>query len=259
MQQYLHLLTNAGIGLPTDLWVAATDRIPPQKAWQAACGVTHTWSDDRWEVSAEGYYKDMRNLIEYIPGATFISLQEDWQDKVTVGDGRSYGAELFVQKKRGRTSGWLGYTLSWTERKFADLNEGNVYPYRYDRRHDASLVLTHQLDDHWDLSGTWVYGTGNAVTLATGRFGDYPVYYGYPGQTLQHFGPRNGFRMRAYHRLDLSLQWNRGRHTWILSVYNVYNRKNPFFYYGGRDRGRDVYKQVSLFPVIPSITWSFNF
>jgi len=272
MQQYLHLLTNTGINLPTDLWVAATDRVRPQQAWQAAAGMAHAFRDGRWEVSAEGYYKDMNGLIEFKPGANFISGNKDWQDKIEVGNGRSYGGEVFVQKKRGRTTGWLGYTLSRTDRNFDYLNQGEAFPYRYDRRHDISLVVMHRLSDHFDLSGTFVYGTGNSITLATSRF----VVGSRPGrlweEEVNHYGSRNSFRMGPYHRLDLSLSWHREKNsgffgltgpserTWTLSVYNVYNRKTPFFYYASRDnRGRPGFRQVSLFPIIPSITWSFKF
>lgn len=257
MQQYLHLLTNAGIGLPTDLWVASTQRIPPQKAWQAAIGVTHLPGNGQWEISVEGYYKRLDNLIEYESGAAFIGRSENWQDKVTLGEGWAYGAEGFIQKKQGRTTGWLGYTLSWTERQFDDLNDGDRFPYRYDRRHDVSLVLTHRLSARWDLGATWVYGTGNAITLATARFRDTNDLTQYQ-PSVPHYGKRNSFRMRPYHRLDFSLRWHRARHTWMFSVYNAYNRKNPFFYFEGRDQGRAVYKQVNLFPILPSITWSFS-
>ena len=260
MQQYLHLLSNSGVGLPTDLWVAATDRIPPQESWQAALGLTHVLGGGAWEVSLEGYYKNMENMIEYLPGAVFLNPGEDWQDKVTQGKGWSYGAELFVQKKIGKLTGWLGYTLSWTERKFGELNEGDAFPYRYDRRHDLSLVVTRKLSEKWDLGATWVYGTGNAITLATARFGYTPTNEFNAGTTYEHYGKRNSFRMAAYHRLDISLQRHARRSTWALSVYNVYNRQNPFFYYSStNDDGSGGYRQLSLFPIIPSITWSFRY
>lgn len=257
MQQYLHLLTNTGIGLPTDLWVAATKRIPPQKAWQTALGVTHLHGNGDWEFSIEGYYKRLHNLIEYQSGAAFLGRSENWQDKVTMGDGWAYGGELFIQKKHGRTTGWLGYTLSWTERQFDALNDGDRFPYRYDRRHDISLVLTHRLTERWDLGATWVYGSGNAITLATARFHDpNPLL---PAQrSMSYYGKRNSFRMRPYHRLDLSLVWNRARHTWAFSIYNAYNRQNPFFYFEDTVNEQSVYKQINLFPIIPSVTWSFS-
>jgi hypothetical protein len=263
MQQYVHLLTNAGVGLPTDLWVAATDRIPPQRAWQAAAGLTHVRGEGLWEISVEGYYKRMRNLIEYQAGASFLNTGGNWEDKVTVGEGWSYGGEVFVQKTHGRTTGWLGYTLSRAERRFDDLNDGRAFPYRYDRTHDVSLVLSRALGKRWDLGATWVYGTGNAITLVTARFrggenlwGSFPIY--------DHYGERGGVRMRAYHRADLSLRWQAtGRSAWTLSFYNAYNRKNPYYYYGEDTYENGVnarrYKQISLFPTIPALTWSFSY
>ncbi|MGI9173814.1 MAG: TonB-dependent receptor, partial [Rhodothermales bacterium] len=172
MQQYLHLLTGTGLSLPTDLWLAATDRVGPQRSWQAALGTVYTFGEDRFVASLEGYYKDLRGLIEYEPGASFISPDEDWQDKIEVGRGWSYGAELFLRKKRGRTTGWIGYTLSWAKRRFPSLNDGAAFPYRYDCRHDVSLVLTRELSSRLDVGATWVYGTGQAVTLASARFTD---------------------------------------------------------------------------------------
>ena len=261
MQQYLHLLSNSGVGLPTDLWVAATDRIPPQEAWQAAVGITHVLPEGGWEFSAEGYYKNMDNMIEYLPGAVFIDPGEDWQDKVAIGKGWAYGAELFVQKKVGRTTGWIGYTLSWAKRQFDELNEGDAFPYRYDRRHDISVVVTRELSERWSLGATWVYGTGNAITLTTARYGYTPpnVQDNSFGVQYSHFGKRNSFRMAPYHRMDLSLQRSKGRSTLAFSVYNVYNRKNPFFYYARNASAGNEYRQVSLFPILPSVTWSFKY
>ena len=273
MQQYLHLLTNAGLSLPTDLWVAATDQVKPQDAWQAATGLTHVF-DGGYEVSLEGYYKEMNGLIEYKPGVSFLASNNDWQDNIETGEGWSYGGELFVQKKKGKTTGWLGYTLSWTERKFLNLNNGEVFPYRYDRRHDISLVLTHKLSDRMDLGAVWVYGTGNAVTLATSRFrGGRQQAIGYPlpsyiGSELSYFGGRNGYRMDAYHRLDFSANWHwnralfsrKGASTLSLSVYNTYNRKNPFFLYPAFDnQGNNIYRQVSLLPILPSVAYHVHF
>ena len=275
MQQYLHLLSNTGINLPTDLWVAATDRIKPQTAWQAAGGLHYALPSGSYEVSLEGYYKGMKNLIEFRPGATFLDTNQNWQDKVETGEGWSYGAELFIQKKAGRTTGWIGYTLSWTERQFNNLNDGAVFPYRYDRRHDISVVTTHKLKDNLDIGLTWVYGTGNAVTLTTARFKEAQLVDGrsFFGDALRSYGGRNSFRMAAYHRFDIAFNWhkdrafysNKGSSTLSVGVYNVYNRKNPFFIYstieGDIETGtlRNVYRQVSLFPVIPSISYTFHF
>ena len=168
MTQFIHLLTNAGVGLPTDLWVSSTDRIRPQEAHQFALGSAYNWRKG-YEISLEGYYKTMDNLIAYEEGASFIDVNSDWQDKVVVGDGRSYGAELLVQKKTGRTTGWLGYTLSWSNRRFDELNFGERFPYRYDRRHDLSLAVMHAWKDRIDVSFSWVFGHRQRYHAAYGK------------------------------------------------------------------------------------------
>jgi outer membrane receptor for ferrienterochelin and colicin len=267
MRQYINLLAFEGAGAPTDLWLPTTDRIKPQESWQAAIGLAKTF-DKSYEVSIEGYYKKMKNLISYKDGSGLFETT-DWQNRVTQGDGEAFGAELFVQKKQGKLSGWIGYTLSWSKRQFEDLNNGNEFPYRYDRRHDISVVGIYELSKRINVSGTWVYGTGNAITLATSRFTqlgnlDPEDNYGWIN-TLQQYGDRNDFRMNAYHRFDIGINFikekkNRTR-TWSLGAYNAYNRKNPYFLYYDYDFDRDqeVLKQVSLFPIIPYVTYSLKF
>ncbi|MDX5417594.1 MAG: TonB-dependent receptor [Hymenobacteraceae bacterium] len=258
--QFIHLLSNSGIGLPTDLWVPATKVVRPQRASQVAVGAAQTILDGQYEVSVEGYYKEMKDIIEYKEGASFTTTTSDnWENKVAIGKGRAYGAEFFVQKKVGNTSGWLGYTLSWADRQFAELNYGERFPYRYDRRHDISLVVFHKLSNNWDFSSTWVYGTGNAVTLAEARYtaGMY--------EAIDVYSSRNGYRMRAYHRLDLGFSKTKKK-SWgeivnTFGLYNAYSRQNPFYmYYGrGRDSEKVTYRQVALFPIIPSFTKNFKF
>ncbi|MBR07029.1 MAG: TonB-dependent receptor [Rickettsiales bacterium] len=264
MAQYIHLLTNSGIGLPTDLWVPATDRVKPQTSWQVALGAAKTI--EGYEFSIETYYKEMNHLIEYEEGASFFNLGTDWQDKVTSGSGTSYGAEFLIQKKTGKLSGWVGYTLSWTNRTFAELNFGETYPYKYDRRHDLSIVGVYQVSETFALSSTWVYGTGNAMTLPKSS---YPAIDGQSGQfywydDITYYGKRNDFRMAAYHRLDISLTWTKekekGNRSWSLGAYNVYNRKNPFYVEDGYDlNGNKHFYQYSLFPIIPYVRYSFKF
>jgi hypothetical protein len=281
MAQYIHLVTNSGLGLPTDLWVPATRRVRPQQAHQVAVGVARTFGGG-YAFSLEGYYKTMEGLVEYREGAEFLGAGKNWQDNVAVGDGVSYGAEVFVQKKQGRTTGWLGYTLARTDRRFEDLNFGRSFPYKYDRRHDAALVLTRHFTPRLDVSGTWTYGTGNAVTLPVAHYreGDVgpPVVGGYsfPIPELDQVDGRNGFRMRAYHRLDVGMQYRwparTGEQALRLGFYNLYNRKNPFFYYLGYDvQGSGIppvpgkfkviprVRQVSLFPILPSLSYSLKF
>ncbi len=272
MRQYVQLLTNEGLGLPTDLWLPTTDRIKPQDSWQAAIGIAKTFKDD-YEFSLEGYYKEMTNLISYKEGASLFELT-DWQDRVTQGDGTSYGAELLIQKKRGRLSGWIGYTLSWALRQFDDLNFGKEFPFKYDRRHDLSIVATYKINDRINVAGTFVYGTGNAVTLANSIYrGTYPSSLeglGLGGfnfsQQLEYYNDRNNFRMKSYTRADVgvnfSKQKKRFKRTFSLGAYNVTNRKNPFFLYVDNDNSSSnndrVLKQVSLFPIIPYVGWKFD-
>ncbi len=280
MQQYLHLLTNSGINLPTDLWVAATSRVKPQQAWQAATGMHYAVPNGSYEFSVEGYYKSMKNLIEFKSGTSFLATNEDWQDKIEVGEGWSYGAEVFVRKKAGRTTGWLGYTLSWTERQFDGLNQGRVFPFRYDRRHDISIALSYQMYENTDVGLTWVYGTGNSITLPTARFKDVDYTEHIRTADLLGYGDRNGYRMGAYHRLDLALNWHKdrawrsskGSSTFTISIYNLYIRRNPYFIFGtgrgtssgGTPLDEDFiityrYRQISLFPLIPTFYYRFHF
>ena len=266
MAQYVNLLTNEGLGLPTDLWVPSTARIRPQQSWQVAMGVAKTFGDI--EVSLEGYYKGMEGLLSYKEGASFLfSLDTDWEDQVTQGIGNAYGTELLVQKKYGRTTGWIGYTLSWSNRQFDDINSGNWYPFTYDRRHDVSFVVTHDFTDKWTGSAVWLYGTGRALTLSESSFSAYvPDGTGEEIYTFSAEVPseKNAFRMSPYHRLDLSLtrtkiRENGTRHL-IFSVYNAYNNLNPFFAQTDEDdNGNPVIREYGIFPIIPSIAWRFSF
>ncbi len=274
MTQYLHLLTNEGIGLPTDLWLPSTARVAPEQSWQAAFGVAKTFRD-KFEFSVEGYYKKMTNLISYKEGASFIDFG-DWQDKIEQGEGESYGAEFFLQKKKGKTTGWLGYTLSWTNRQFENINGGRVYPFKYDRRHDLSAVVIHEFSDRISASATWVYGTGNSITLPVSKSTIYiPSGYGigyYPTE-IERPSEKNAFRMKPYHRLDVGVdfikQKKRYKRRFTIGAYNMYNRKNPFFIYSvdegtfnpatGEFEQEQKFKQVSIFTIIPSFSWGFEF
>jgi len=290
MNQYIHMISGTGISLPTDLWVPTTDRVRPQQSRQLALGLVKDLQNPMLAFSLEGYYKTMDHVIGYKEGASFIDIDEatsavgiNWEDNVTAGRAWSYGFEFLLQKKEGRLTGWIGYTLSWTQMQFDSLNFGKKYYARYDRRHDISVVATYKLTNRITLSGTWVYGTGNAVTLPLSEYNvaEHPAdlhsqsfYYSGEamymfGRNVNDYGEKNNFRMRAYHRLDIGIQFHKekkwGERIWEISFYNIYNRKNPFFYYAENkyDETTGKYygllKQVSLFPVIPSFSWSFKF
>ncbi|HAP00797.1 MAG TPA: TonB-dependent receptor [Bacteroidetes bacterium] len=277
MEQYIHLLSNSSTGLPTDLWVPATDKVSPQRSWQPALGYSQSFKEkeDDYEFTIETYYKDMKGVIDYLDGSNFLSTAESWEDKVAIGHAWSYGTEFFLQKKTGDLTGWIGYTWSHSWRQFDDINYGKKFPYKYDRRHDAEIVLSYKLSGGCDVGITWVYGTGNAITLPVAKYFDGGNsslnnilygnnYWGNYYSEIDYFGEKNSTRMKAYHRLDIGFNWTKekkwGNRVFSLGIYNVYSRRNPYFYYLSTDiHGNPQYKMVSLFPIIPSISYSLHF
>jgi outer membrane receptor for ferrienterochelin and colicin len=272
MTQYLHLLSNSNIGLPTDLWLPSTNRVKPMNSKQYALGFVYA-INQMYQFSFESFYKYMKNMIEYKEGAVYWGQYDDWQDKIETGDGWSYGSEFLLEKKTGKTTGWIGYTLSWNNRKFANINSGKTFPARYDERHDLSVVVNHQFNQKVDMGLTWVYSSGPAFTLNAEEFLLYSPDKPLGGNTIiQSAGAHNGFRMPAYHRLDLGFNFHKkkrwGERVWRVGVYNLYSRRNPFFIYTQNETSTDKsgiavqnlsFKQVSLFPIIPSVTYSFSF
>lgn len=277
--QYVHLVTLSAVSLPTDIWFPSTDKAKPEQGFQTSLGYFRNFAKDRYEASVEIYYKGMKNLIEFQEGALPGDNVNDNTDNLLVyGDGWAYGAEFFLKKTEGAFTGWIGYTWAKTERRFPDINEGNIYPAKYDRRHDLNLVGMYKLNDTWTFSASFIYASGNTLTLPAS-------WYVQDQNLLFQYGPRNSTRMAPYHRLDLSatrygkayktktdpatgqdIQVKKAyRSNWSFSVYNVYNRLNPFFLYVDNDGDfmsgnfSLSVKQVSLFPIIPSVTWNFEF
>lgn len=283
MTQFIHLLVNQSVGIPVDLWVPATDQVAPQKSTQFAAGLSWKTDNGHWEASLEGYYKLMTDLIDYREGYSYFEgVQNGWENAIeSSGNGEAYGAELFIRKRRGRLRGWMGYTLDWNWRQFDQINEGNRYPYRYDRRHDFSLVGIYTIRPGIELSGSWVFSSGNAITLATGRhesyFQDRNSFPGpregvidTEGDIYLYEGGRNNFRTQPYHRLDIGISFIKekswGTRTWRFGFYNAYSRRNPFYYEYRRKydpnsgyRGDMVLVQYSLFPITPSVSYGFQF
>jgi len=269
MTQYVHLLSNSSLSLPTDLWVPVTKNIVPMNAHQVSLGAFYELPH-LFDISLEGYYKVMDNLLEYRDGASFFGSSETWENKVCLGKGWAYGVEFLVQRSFGKTTGWVGYTWAHAKRQFdregMTINEGKVFPAKYDRRHDLSITVQHKFSDRFDLSGTWVFSSGNCGTLGTQIYEGLPDWDYIPYiQALE----RNNFRMGNYHRLDVSMNFHKqkkhGIRTWNLSVYNAYNHNNPFLVYTsyGFDENthqeKKVLMQASLFPIIPSVSYSFKF
>jgi hypothetical protein len=266
--QYVHLATLSPISLPTDIWVPCSDVVKPQLGYQYAAGYFRNFYKNMFEASVEVYYKQMYNQIEFAPAALpEDNVNNNTDNNFVFGTGEAYGAEFFFKKRVGKLNGWVGYTLSWTWRYFPDIS-AERFPARYDRRHDLSVVLVYDLNERLSFGGVFVYGTGNAITLPVSR-------YLIEGTIVDEYGPRNSFRMAPYHRADISVTYNCRKKklfgklpyqsNWNFAVYNVYNRMNPFFIYfdneGSIQEGNlDISaKQVSLFPILPSVTWNFNF
>jgi hypothetical protein len=284
MNQFVHLLSNTGLGLPTDLWVPSTDRVAPQNARQVSVGVAKDFTERGFSATLEGYYKKSSNILGYKPGASFLLIDDPteaqnftWQDNVTSGQGWSYGAELLLHKKSGRTNGWIGYTLSWTQLQFDVVNFGKKFFARYDRRHDASVVIMHEINQRISLSASWVYGTGNAVSLPLASFPAFtfspfpsPHEFGFPYFPFEvsDYGAFNAYRMKPYHRLDISARFSAKRThytgVWEVGLYNAYSRRNPYFYYLSTENmpngnSYKKLKQVSIFPIIPSVSYTIKF
>ncbi len=295
MSQYIHLLSNSSLSLPTDLWVPVTKRIAPMQSTQYSAGLFYNLAN-LLDLSVEGYYKSMNNLIEYKDGATFFGSSTGWEDKVSMGRGWAYGVEFLAQKTVGNTTGWIGYTWSKSERLFdrpgQEINNGIAFPAKYDKRHDLSVVVSHKFSDRFDIAATWVYSTGSCGTLALQTYGGtdipqsissnyYPAYY-YGGikpetnpitTSLPYISSRNNFRYEPYHRLDIGVNFHKqlkhGRRTWNVSVYNAYNQLNPFLttvttkynynYQTGMMVEKKALTQISIFPIIPSVSYTYKF
>lgn len=263
MVQFLHLLSNSSIGLPTDLWVPATANVKPQSAWQTSLGFD--FSTKKVDFGVEAYYKKMENLLNYSEGALFLN---DWEENVTSGEGEAYGIEFLMKKNIGKTTGWVAYTLSWSNRQFDLVNLGNSFPFRFDRRHDLKIVFQHAIFDWWRISANWILSSGFAYSLPQEEF-IYPSSSG--GAPVINFGAKNSFRMPYYHRFDLNMNFSfksyRLLHTFNVGVYNIYNRANPLYYdirttfINDNDVLKEVreYVQVTLLPILPSVNYSIRF
>lgn len=278
MNQYIHLLSSYTISLPTDIWVPATDRIKPMRSHQYSIGSYYTGIKG-WEFSVEGYYKDMRNVLEYKDGSTFLGSSHNWEEKVEMGRGRAFGLELMAQKTVGKTTGWIAYTLAKSERKFDEkgINRGKWFPYRYDRRHHINLTVNHKFSDRIDVGASWEFYTGGTTTLGEEMTVILNPYYwgnGTAFQETQLIDKRNNYRLPSSHRLNLGINFRKkkkhGERIWNISIYNIYNAMNPTFVYrdykeimisDGVYQINDVpvLKKVTIIPIVPSFSYTYKF
>lgn len=266
--QFMHQISIASISLPTDVWMPCTDLLKPQTVFQASLGVFRNFYHNMFETYIDLYYKKMYNLAEYRDGLDFGAFTMNPDQIYVYGQGWSTGAEFFVKKSKGKITGFIGYTLGFTRKQFDDLNNGQPFWAKYDRRHDVSISLTYEiLRNKLSVSALWVYQTGNTMTIPIG-------YYFYMGSYITEYSDRNGYRIPPYHRLDIAVNWTIKKTSKFetglnFSIYNVYNRKNPFFIYMETATNFDLQNldfsitnqayQMSLFPIIPSVMWTFKF
>jgi len=267
--QNLHQLSTSGIGLPSDLWVSATADIRPQSAWQGSIGLTSSILKG-FSLDIIAYQKEMQHLIAYQEGANFLIESivldaADWESKVTSGKGKSYGLEFSLKKEVGQLTGWLNYTWSKSTRQFESINNGQAYNFKFDRRHSFKIAGVYQIHPKWSVSGTWSYQTGLPTTLPTSEYTFYSSNLFSP-TTVLNTGQKNSFRLPAFHRLDLEMTFDlgkrSGRQLLKMGVANAYNRKNPLYYRLKEKRdgsGEKEFVQVSLLPILPSLSYSLRF
>lgn len=270
--QFLHLITRNDLALPTDVWFPSTDVVQPSQSIQGVLGYQTTFVEGMYEFSVETYYKSMRNLLEYRDDADF-TLGVPLETQFTSGTGEAYGVELFLNKRLGAFTGWIGYTLSWSYRTFADLNNGKTFHPRYDRRHELEMTFQYELFEDLRFAATWVYSTGAAYTVPAGQYLsnrlDNDGFYGSTAYGTDYYTERNAWRLAPFHKLDLNLIHEItlfGLESELnLSIYNAYNHLNPFALYVTNDYNYDtgsstrVVKQITLFPIIPSLGLRFKF
>ena len=264
--QFLHLIIRNDISLPTDLWYPSSDKVSPSKSTQYVLGAQYD-IQDQYVFSIEGYYKDMKNLYEF-KNASVFKFGNSISDILTQGEGEAYGVEFFANKTAGNFTGWIGYTLSWTRRKFSELNNGKVFYPRYDRRNDISVVLAYKFNDNWNAGLTWTYSTGQGYTIPNSQYQFESIGLADRTNIQFNYTERNIFRLPSYHKLDLNVSY---KFDWLnfhmetyLSLFNVYNRNNPFAFYPTVEKGTKSteiakFNQISLFPFIPSFGINMGF
>jgi hypothetical protein len=259
------------MGLPTDLWLPVTSKVKPQYSNQYSTGLVY-YLNNTYKFNFESYYKSLHQIYAYLEGADYLSADDSWENAIAMGRGTSYGFEFMLAKNAGKLGGWIAYTYSKTNRQFEELNNGEPFPYKYDRTHQVNTVVNYSIHPSFTVSATWLYATGMAYTLSTEQYT--PLFYlynwnvpqGNSSKLIEVLETRNNARMPDYHRMDLSMsyqkKWEKITGTLNFSVYNLYNRFNPYVIYWDddmHDNGKRKQKQVALFSVIPALSIRLDF
>lgn len=271
MSQYVHLLTNSSLSNPTDIWVPSIPKLAPMKAQQFTLGAFYN-TRTGYNFSIEGFYKNMKNLLEYKEGSLWGSSSKPWHEQVEAGKGNAYGVELFAEKTEGKLTGWIGYTLAWNNRKFPTINQGKEYPAKYDRRHDVKFNMTYKANHRWDLFATFTLASGNVYSLP---LNEYPSLGNieWPHQSegdykwLEEYGNRNNYRAKPIHHLDIGANYYRKKNAkgrqgvWTFTIFNIYNSKCPYFIYPSTNEktGKRVLSQFTFLPILPAATYTYKF
>lgn len=276
MNQPLHMVVNSGIGIPMDLWLPATNKVKSQEGWQIDGGLFTTIKQlSGTNISCNIYYKRMNNIVAFREGIAFAQTDLSYEEMLTDGRGISYGSEFLIEKNCNRFNGWLSYTLSKHDRKFALLNDGKSFPFKYDKRHEINLFGNYAISKKIDFAFTWNFASGYYCTLPSGMYkgnGDIAGTYFYDyflGEKIpdegfiDNYTSVNNVKMPLYHRMDLSFNFKKvrksGERIWNIGIYNIYNRKNPYYIYWEVKEGKRELKQFSLFQMIPGITYNYKF
>lgn len=275
MSQYVHLISSTYLSLPTDNWAPVTENIKPMLSDQVSAGAYYRLNRT-FNFSIEGYYKTMNNILENKDGSALMPSFSQWDQKIVSGKGRSYGVEFMARKEAGKTTGWIGYGLTWADRQFKEINHGSRYPAKFDNRHKVNIVIAHKLSKRVDINLSWVYATGNRVTIALEQYnGAQPpgTEYSNSNYSYDYIKERNNVKLADYHRLDLGLNIYRPKKNgrmgiWNISIYNVYNRLNPFMINkttvpdkssNTPEKEKTVFQQIGILPIIPSISYTYKF
>ena len=274
MSQYVHQVNESYINLPTDTWIPVSRKLKPMQSDQLAVGAYYTTGNKIYSFSIEGYYKWMKHLMDYKDNYQFLPPSTSWEDKLTQGKGRSYGVELIVRKEKGKITGWAGYTLSWNDRQFTEINKGKRFPAKFDNRHKFNIIANWKIKPKLELTGSWTYATGNRLTVSFENYQAVSPQHPFPGGSLvppyidsgglDYYTERNNFQLPAYHRLDLGINIYRPKKKnrmgiWNISIYNVYSYMAPVSIRKGWWYNNDCFYTLGIVPIIPSVSYTYKF